>query len=488
MKTNRIATLAAAVLTLFCATSCDDTTETVGSSLTNQVDQFTLLTDTFEVKTRSITVDSVLSRSMYSYLGHIMDPETQSYVTANYSTEFAVLEDFNVTSRYPEEDSIRSVDAEGKVVADSCVLRIFLNSSVGDSLNPMRLTAYEMATPVQEGVSYYTNYDVEKAGLLRNDGKEIKLNKVYTPLDLNLSDSLRGLVVDKTNLQSISIPLNNKYIDRDGKEYNNYGSYLMRKYYEDAANYRNSYNFAHRVCPGFFFKTTDGLGVMSEVFVTELYTYYRYESEDSVYNGVAYLSGTEEVMQTTQISNDKQVIEQLAADNTCTYLKAPAGIFTEVELPVEQIKLGHENDSLSSARIIFQRINTQEEQAFSQPSYILMIPKDSLYTFFDNKNLNDNKSPYLATYNASDNTYAFNNISGMITTMYNIWKSGNGGTDWNKVVLVPVAVTTSTSTASSSITNIANEMSLKSTRLVGGSANPRNPITISIIYNKLTKD
>ena len=227
---------------------------------------------------------------------------------------------------------------------------------------------------------------------------------------------------------------------------------------------------------------------MSEVFVTELYTYYRYESEDSVYNGVAYLSGTEEVMQTTQISNDKQVIEQLAADNTCTYLKAPAGIFTEVELPVEQIKLGHENDSLSSARIIFQRINTQEEQAFSQPSYILMIPKDSLYTFFDNKNLNDNKSSYLATYNASDNTYAFNNISGMITTMYNIWKSGNGGTDWNKVVLVPVAVTTSTSTASSSITNIANEMSLKSTRLVGGSANPRNPITISIIYNKLTKD
>ena len=87
MKTNRIATLAAAVLTLFCATSCDDTTETVGSSLTNQVDQFTLLTDTFEVKTRSITVDSVLSRSMYSYLGHIMDPETQSYVTANYSTQ-----------------------------------------------------------------------------------------------------------------------------------------------------------------------------------------------------------------------------------------------------------------------------------------------------------------------------------------------------------------------------------------------------------------
>ena len=105
------------------------------------------------------------------------------------------------------------MDAEGKVVADSCVLRVYLNNSVGDSLNPMRLTAYEMAKPVKVGVDFYSNFDIETQGMLRNDGHEIVVNKVYTPLDLNLSDSLRALVVDKTNLQSIAIPLNGAYTD-----------------------------------------------------------------------------------------------------------------------------------------------------------------------------------------------------------------------------------------------------------------------------------
>ena len=114
LKTTAIIAFAAALMT-----ACDDTTDVIGGSLTNIADQFTLLTDTFSVQTRSITVDSVLARSPYNYLGHIKDPETGSYVTADYSTQFAVLENFGITSLYPEQDSIRSVDAEGKVVADS---------------------------------------------------------------------------------------------------------------------------------------------------------------------------------------------------------------------------------------------------------------------------------------------------------------------------------------------------------------------------------
>lgn len=486
LKTTAIIAFAAALMT-----ACDDTTDVIGGSLTNIADQFTLLTDTFSVQTRSITVDSVLARSPYNYLGHIKDPETGSYVTADYSTQFAVLENFGITSLYPEQDSIRSVDEEGKVVADSCVLRVYLNNSVGDSLNPMRLTAYEMAKPVKVGVDFYSNFDIETQGMLRNDGHEIVVNKVYTPLDLNLSDSLRALVVDKTNLQSIAIPLNGAYTDREGHTYNNYGTYLMRKYFEDADNYKNSYNFANRVCPGFYFKTTDGLGVMSEVFVTELYTYYRYESEDSVYNGVAFLSGTEEVTKTTCIRNDKETIKRLAADETCTYLKAPAGIFTEVTLPIDSIKLGHENDTLSSARIVFQRINSiDDEEAFGEPTQVLMLPKDSLYSFFENKRLNDNKNSYLATYSSQNNTYTFYNISGLITRMYQNKLEGKATEDWNKVVLVPVNVSKSQSSSygSTTITDISNEMALKSTRLVGGAQNKRGEITISIIYNRLTKD
>ena len=71
--------------------------------------------------------------------------------------------------------------------------------------------------------------------------------------------------------------------------------------------------------------------------------------------------------------------------------------------------------------------------------------------------------------------------------MYQSKLTGNTSADWNKVLLIPVMVETNGST-SNSITRVAHEMALKSTRLVGGINNSRNAIRISIIYNKFLKD
>lgn len=487
---TKIKLLAGIALMTMAFSACDDTTDTLGNSLTNNSDRFEIVTDTFLIQpTRSIVVDSVLSRSQYSYLGNIKDYETGSYVTSNYTTQFAIQESLGGGDMLPPLDSIRSLDANNKVIADSCKIRLYFNSSVGDSLNPMKLTAYEMSKPIEEGKLYYTNFDPEKEGLLRNDGKGIRKNKVYTPVDLNQSDSLRALVVDKTNMEMVTIPLNEKYYGADGKEYSNYGTYLLRMYYEHPEYYKNSYNFIHNVCPGFYIKSTDGLGVMSEVYLTELNIYYRYTENDSTIKNVQVLSGTEEVLQTTNITNDKSTIQRLADDNTCTYLKTPAGIFTEVTLPVDEIKYNHENDTISSAKIVFNRINpTSADDGIYEPKSVLMIPKDSLYNFFANKDLPDYKTSYLATYNSSYNTYTFNNISSLISSMYQIKKQNKHSDDWNKVVLVPVSISYNTSSSSTSITNVSNDMSLKSTRLVGGSANSHKPISISVIYNKFVKD
>lgn len=117
-----------------------------------------------------------------------------------------------------------------------------------------------------------------------------------------------------------------------------------------------------------------------------------------------------------------------------------------------------------------------------------MLPKDSLYSFFENKDLPNNSTSFMGVYNSSNNTYTFNNISNLITHMYNMKKDGNASENWNKAVLVPVSITTTNSSSgSSSITNVSNEMSLKSAKLVGGLDNPFDPITISVIYNRTTK-
>lgn len=129
---------------------------------------------------------------------------------------------------------------------------------------------------------------------------------------------------------------------------------------------------------------------MAYVSVSQLNVYFRYNN-DSTYLGTSSFAGTEEVLQTTNIVNDKDAIKQLASDNSCTYLKTPSGIFTEITLPVDEVKLGHENDTLNTAELTLKRINNNYhgEYALSAPSTLLMIPKDSLYSFFENSDIVD---------------------------------------------------------------------------------------------------
>lgn len=484
---NKIGLLYGIVFSTILLYSCDDNTDTIGNSLTNAVDQFEIITDTFPVRTRSIVVDSVLSQSRYCYLGKIKDAETQTYVTSNYMTQFSILESLDETSILPSKNSITSRNQAGEIIAESSRIQIYFYSSIGDSLNSMQLTVYEMDEPMREDTTYYTNFSPEN--LLRKDNNAIITSKVYSPVDLNLSDSIRDLIVDKTNMEFVTIPLNKPYIDKNNIKYENYGTYIMRMYYDHPEYFKNSYRFIHNVCPGFYIKSTDGLGVMSEVYLTELAINYKYKEDDTEYNGILLLSGTEEVLQATNIVNDRQTISKLATNDTCTYLKTPAGIFTEVTLPIESIFQNHEKDDISSAKIVFNHMNPKDaDKALDIPSQVLLLPKDSLYKFFEDKNLPDNKYSYIASYNTTYNTYTFNNISTLINAMYENMLNGNINDNWNKVVLVPVSISYNQSSSSSSITNVTNDMSLKSVRLVGGDNNRHAPITISIIYNKFIKD
>ena len=104
MKSRFLAGLAFIMLALL---SCDDTTETIGTSLTNDMDYLQISTDTFNVTTRSIVADSVLSRSNTGYVGKIKDPETGLYITGDFMAQFHALEGQN-GYLFPKLDSIVS--------------------------------------------------------------------------------------------------------------------------------------------------------------------------------------------------------------------------------------------------------------------------------------------------------------------------------------------------------------------------------------------
>ena len=472
-----------AILTI-AISSCDEDTNTMGYSLTSDADRFSLIPDTFQIdSTKSIKADSVLARSSYSYLGRIKDPETGAYITSDFTTQFTVLEKEKNYIFAPKKD-ITSLDTDGEPVATSCNLIVIINSYLGDSLTAMKLMVEELDKPIEENKLYYSNFDPEANDYIRNDG--LKQAKMYSMVDLTLSDSARAARLNKNYYSYINIPLNKQYKAKDGTVYKNYGTYLMRTYYQHPEYFKNSISFIKNVCPGFYFKTVDGQGVMAEVLNVQMEVKFKYKSNDKEYDGSKIFYGTEEVMQTTHIANEKGKIDSLVNVKNCTYLKTPAGIFTEVTLPVEQIKKGHINDSILSAKITFQRmadLNKKTDELLSDATQLLMIERDSLYSFFEKNNVTNNRTSFLAVFNATLNTYAYNNISSLINHMWSI--RGKGSKNWNKVVLVPVKTSTvsTSSYTSATVTGINNEMGITSTRLVGGIKSPDNP-TISIIYNQ----
>ena len=130
-----------------------------------------------------------------------------------------------------------------------------------------------------------------------------------------------------------------------------------------------------------------------------------------------------------------------------------------------------------------------------------MIPKDSLYTFFESKLAPDNKTTFYASYKNSSgrnvtNQYTFSNISSLITRLAMLKREGEKRygsqwtkehKNWNKVLLVPVQMITSSGSSTSttsSASSFENCMAIVSTKLVGGSENAYDPIKISIVYGK----
>lgn len=458
--------------------SCDDTTDTIGSSITDEVDKLDVFADTFGIASNTVIADSVLARNIVGYLGRVKDPETGSVINSDFMVQFATLEGFTM----PDEDSIMSRNELGEIIADSCEIRLYYNDFYGDSLSQMKLTAYEMDKPLEESQVYYSNFDPYEKGYIRADG--IKQSRTYTLADLTEEDSIR---TSSDYTSNIRIRLNGEYTDNDGVKYNNYGTYLMHKYYENPENFRNSYKFIHNVVPGYFFKMKNGLGSMAYIDATQLYIYFKYTTNDTTLSVSTSFTGTEEVLQTTTFSNDKERIEELAMDNSCTYLKTPSGLFTELTLPVEEIMTGHENDTINTARTEIKRmVNTvNSEYSLDIPDNVLMIPTDSLDTFFANNKLFNNKTSYVSQYSSTRNSYTFGNISGLINAMYNAKKNGTASENWNKVLLIPVSLSYSASSSSSStVTKLTHDMSLTSTRLVRGDGSKQGPITISVIYSR----
>lgn len=480
MKILRLLTVLVIAALTFAA--CDDTTEGIGGSITNKIDNINISNSAFNVTTKSIVADSVLSRNNTGLIGKMKDPETGNYVKGDYMTQLSVLPTFSVDTL-----DIKKAN-NGSIEADSCYLLVSYNASYGYTIAPMKVTAYEMTEPMRENQEYYSNYDAFKNGWVNE-------NNPHWSSNYNLSNT--------SDVKNFKIYLNKEY-KKDGKTYKNYGSYIMQTYAEHPEYFKTNFKFLHNVCPGFYIKNVGGTGNMAKIWNTELifyWTRHKTINKDSTAVSIGYnrFDGTEEVLQLNKIENDTENLKKLASKDQekCTYLKSPAGIFTEVTLPIEDIMKGHEKDTLNTATISFPRLNNVDEDNpynFATPSTILMVQKDSLQSFFEKSKLADSRTSYTASYSSTGtykNAYTFQNIANLVSAMY---KNKGKSKNWDKVVLVPVSIITVTQGYTTVITKINHDMALASTRLKRGvittdsSGKKTSPIQIKVIYSKFKEE
>jgi len=477
--------------------SCDDTTDTLGSSLTDVNDTMHIETAEYAVTSQSVRATNLVSRATTGYLGKIKDPETGLYIAGNYMTQFRPLmeDQFESLEDVYVEDYDPSQPKWSQVECDSCAIMLYLPKWYGDSLTQMKFTLHELSKPYEEGVPYTSDFDPLEEGYVRTEAGSIHKQLSYSLANLAYSLDDR-LSYEYDN--NVAITLNEPYTDRDGVTYNNYGTYIMRKYFNPATskNFNQQYLFNHNICPGFYFQTSGGLGNMATVDGASLLVFYSVK-DDTLYHALANFGATEEVLQMTNILLESDKMDELVNDNSCTYLKTPAGIFTEMTLPVDEvITKKHANDTLSTARLFIPRINNtyQSEYSLNIPQTLLLVEKDSVESFFNKQKLADYRSSYLSTYSSTYNGYSFGNISYLVSSMYRKRNASGLSNEeyaalhpnWNKVMLIPVETTYTTLSSSSELTKVTYDMSLTSTKLAKGTED-NGKITLKVIYSKFSE-
>lgn len=472
--------------------SCDDSTGTLGIDMMPVHDDINTNDSIFLIHTRTIKAnpDSVVANTNECYLGRMQDPATHVSTTCDFMAQMHIVEGFSLP-----KFALMDKDENGQVYADSVDLGIYFDSYMGDSLTTMKMTVHELdRQTLREDTIYTTNVNPAD----------------YTSMKTSTAHSVSYAVSDLSSTVSTNQFLRHVNV-RLPKEY---GTRILRTYYEHPEYFANAYQFSHEVCPGFYFEHTGGTGAMLNVQLSALHIYFSYHpTPDSTAVGMKRMAATGEVIQTTRAENSP--LDQLAADGSCTYLRSPSGLFTEVHLPIDSIIKGkHYNDSITNARIAFRRMNdrTSSDYKLPVPTDILLLPKSQMYQFFREGKLPDNRTSYLANFVSANNAYIFSDISKLIVWMKNerdrgagveptddeatrlhkwaVWEATHP--DWDKTVLVPVKTqsvtsTTAYGTTSTTIYAVNNMYGLTSVRLEGGDAYAEGPVELSVIYSHYSK-
>lgn len=463
--------------------SCDDTTTGIGDFVAD-ADEITASAQTFEATTKTLKYtdlnpDGVFSRTSNAYLGKFTDPDFGTYTT-DFITQINCTENFE----FPEtmQDII------------STTLELSYSSFFGDSLAPMRVRVDLLNQAIDDTGEdlglYYTSYNPEN---FYNKNEEALAEQDYAVRDNSWTEEEIDSIKSANGYYPPLVIDLDKAKKAKGEE--TFSTYLKRKYNEDKNNFKDSYSFIHNVLPGFYVHNTSGEGSILYIGAIWLRMKVSYLMKSSsgkvdslVYTSIPF-AATNEVYMSTRLNNSGDNLERLAAETHNTYLKTPAGLCTEVKLPLKEMYEALGNDTLNSVSMSFTKYKNVSENSANNPykmgtpQNLLLIRKSEVKNFFEQKKTYDSKTSFLGTYSSTTNSYSFSQVNRLISQIFSDMRTkeepAEGWDEYNTLVLIPVK--TETDSQGNTI-GLSHDLEVNSAKLVGGEDGEK--IKMEVIYTK----
>lgn len=502
-----------AAITVFSA--CDEETGSLGMDMLPGSDEMSAHTVSYEVMTESIVADSVFAKTSTGYIGRFSDPDF-GYYEAGFLTALASTVEFSLPDVYQETEwdaEGNATKATGMMTEDKVTaiqLVVFYNDWFGDSLNACRMSAYELNTALDYD-KRYTDIDpknyYDESGLLGR--------VAYSAYDTTVPDSVRNATDasgSATYYPSVVFRLDPEEFGQkrilepyrknpelfkgpDALVKNN----IFKGVYLTTDQGDGTILYADRVALQMqfqFFYTNDSTGVKLK----------KQDGTDSTYYSIqTVFSSTKEVSQVNHFTNTDK-LRAKAAEQGWTYLKSPSGIFTQATLPYDKIYEELANDTLNGARLTFTNYHQEDKHDYSMnvPEEVLLVRKQDYVKFFENNEVNDNVTSFIATHNeVGTNQYTFRNIARLVTTCINEKQQAKkeaGSSwneeqwmkehpDWDKVLLIPITTIKNYSNNTERIIGIQHNLEPGYAKLKGGPEREggegtplKNPLQLEVTY------
>lgn len=442
-------------------TACKDDVTTTGESILDENDAIIVLADTFSISSAVDSCDAIISQADSFLLGEI---ETDyGVLRASVLTQLACPEGYT----YPEGFTV-----------DSICLFMYYSSWVGDDKSPLAINAYLM------------------------DKNTFRYNSTY-PTDLNIDDYCT---------RSKSILTNHRIVVASEKRdsiLNTNGQYVpmvrMRvndDFMQDFASITNfeSQDKFNEQFKGLLLETSFGSATMLNISDVALGVFYHFQynkaGKDTTVSDMKAFYANSEVRTVNQLvyRDKKEWVEMLQQDSdTYNYIIAPAGVYTRLRIPMEQIadkiitrtelKRPYVNKAEIRVSVMNMDPDNNDRNDWLLPSsHMLLIKEKSMTRFFKNRELPSDTCALLGQLtqgvdSVGDAIYYYSyDMSDFLTNQ--LRKEENDSI--LNMLLVPVTInTTTTNTSANAVTSVRQQQTISATKI----RSAKNGMKLEIVYS-----